>query len=299
MKGSCGKAASLVVDVGGTNTRLALAKDGILPGSAQKFDNRDFSGLEAVIEVFLAGSGCLRPASTCIAVAGPVSNGRGRLTNLDWIIDAASLKSILQDAEIVVTNDLLAVGQALHLLRPHEVRDMVTGGERHRSATRLVINAGTGFNAAAVHMRAGRPFVTPSECGHAKLAPFIAECAFIDSLRAQLDFVSIEDVLSGRGARAAKEWFGDEAPDSGYLRLMAETFGTVAGDLALIHLPFGGIYLTGGVARALAPDLLAHGFYEAFTAKGRFSEFMRRFPISLITEDLVALKGCAALIGEC
>ena len=70
------------------------------------------------------------------------------------------------------------------------------------------------------------------------------------------------------------------------------------GNLALIHLPFGGIFLVGGVARAFAPYLGRLGFETAFRDKGRFAGFMGNFPVTAVTDDFAALTGCASHMAE-
>ena len=62
----------------------------------------------------------------------------------------------------------------------------------------------------------------------------------------------------------------------------------------MIQLPFGGVYLVGGVARAFAPYLAQFGFAEAFRDKGRFAGFMGNFTVSVIEDDYAALTGSAA-----
>ena len=73
------------------------------------------------------------------------------------------------------------------------------------------------------------------------------------------------------------------------VRLLAQ----LCADLALIHLPYGGIYLVGGVARALAPYLQRYEFATAFYTMGRFTQTMERFEIALVHDDYAALTGCA------
>jgi hypothetical protein len=63
---------------------------------------------------------------------------------------------------------------------------------------------------------------------------------------------------------------------------------------ALTLLPFGGVYLTGGVARALARWLAGPDVAAAFRDKGRFSDFMAAFGMAIINDDFAALTGCAA-----
>ena len=124
----------------------------------------------------------------------------------------------------------------------------------------------------------------------------------------------IKNVLSGRGLERIYRWLSLEAgqdfekaaadimaacADSSDARASAaalvfvRVLGNVVGNLALIHLPFGGIYLIGGVARAFVPYLGQYKFHDWFCDKGRFAEFMGNFSISVIEDDYAALIGCA------
>ena len=299
-----GALPALVADVGGTNTRIALACGHRLQKhSLRRYLNSNFSSLEAVFGRYADDIECRRLAGSCIAVAGPVADGRGQLTHIDWQADAAALSVLLNGSPVVIINDLQAVGHALHHLHHDEIQPVVTGQTADSSATRLVINVGTGFNAVAVHTLISGRVVAPSECGHAGLpASAVRDPRLMRHLERTVGFVTIEDLLSGRGAARARRWVADaiagpcstDRKEAAFQQVMATALGSVAGDLALIHLPYGGIYLTGGVASAVAPGLAAHGFCEAFREKGEFASFMERFPISLITEDTCALRGCAA-----
>ena len=80
--------------------------------------------------------------------------------------------------------------------------------------------------------------------------------------------------------------------------MFSRLMGRVCGDLALITLPFGGIYLICGVARHFGPYLLDNGFRDGFREKGRFSTFMDQFPVHLVTDDFAALTGCACHLTE-
>jgi glucokinase len=77
------------------------------------------------------------------------------------------------------------------------------------------------------------------------------------------------------------------------VRAFARLLGTVAGDQALINLPYGGIYLIGGVTRALTPWLARFGFTEAFRDKGRFAPLMEQFSVTTVEDDYAALHGLA------
>ena len=57
-----------------------------------------------------------------------------------------------------------------------------------------------------------------------------------------------------------------------------ENFGTETGNLALKTLPYGGIYLIGGVTAGIQDYLkTSTKFMDSFKNKGRLSEFMNQF----------------------
>ena len=314
-------ALTLVADIGGTNTRLALARGAeVLPDSLRRHANADFPDLGAVLRAYLAEAGHPELRGACAALAGPVQDGAGQMTNLDWEITEAGLSAALGGVPARLLNDLQAQGHALDRLAPWTLQPVLHSDRRAQpDSPRLVIGIGTGFNAAAVHRtRAGR-LVTASECGHITLpTPTDADRRLADHLTRTEGFASVEEALSGRGLGHIDAWLAAEtggppprdAP--GVMAALAEgepraetaaaTFvrllGTVAGDLALVHLPFGGIFLIGGMARALTPHLARFGLAEAFRAKGRFAPLMAGFPLAVVEDDYAALTGCAAFLAE-
>ena len=104
---------SLVADVGGTNTRVALA-DGprLLTATVEKVPNRNAESLAALLDAYVRAKGvdCVAAA---VAIAGPVHNGRGTLTNLDWSMDCDTLAAISKAETVAVLNDLQAQAYAL------------------------------------------------------------------------------------------------------------------------------------------------------------------------------------------
>jgi glucokinase len=81
------------------------------------------------------------------------------------------------------------------------------------------------------------------------------------------------------------------------LDLFLAAYGAVAGDMALSVLPRGGIYLAGGIAPAVLPELL-HGdgpFLKAFHAKAEHGALMPQFPIWVVTDTAVGLRGAALM----
>lgn len=72
-----------------------------------------------------------------------------------------------------------------------------------------------------------------------------------------------------------------------------ELFGVETGNFALKTLPYGGIYLIGGVTTGISDYILHHNtFIKNFYQKGRLSEKMRKFPLYLIkSETKIGLLG--------
>ena len=311
---------TLVADIGGTNTRVALA-DGVTlrDGSVRRFRNADNSSLEDVLNKYFEEFPCT-PQSACSAIAGPVKDGKGTLTNLDWTVDREMLRNLTGAENTSVINDLQAQGHAVEHLGEAQTSIISKGATASSHAARLVIGVGTGFNAAAVYRTEQMTVVPPAEAGHVDLPTRSAESrALADYLNREYGFASVEDALSGRGLERIYSWLQEthgqnnsksaseimSAVESQTDPIAAEAvgvfcrvLGAVAGNLALTLLPFGGIYLIGGVARAMLPYMESAGFQTAFADKGRFTDFMAQFPISAITDDYAALIGMAALMDE-
>lgn len=312
---------SLVADIGGTNTRVALARGpALLQGSIRRYANADMPDLETVLRRYIAEEGDVDCAMACVAVAGPVRDGIGAMTNLDWTIDRDTLMRATKAEHCAILNDLQAQGHALGNVATQNMRAIipVLGNKAPDTAAQLVIGVGTGFNMAPVLNAHGTRLVTPSEAGHANLpirtAAELRLCEFVEKAHG---FPAVEDVLSGRGLERIYRFLGHEKSDERALcaadimaavdngtdlraveaaQLFVHILGTVAGNLALIQLPFGGIYFVGGVARAMAPYLNEFGFTEAFRDKGRFAEFMQNFSVTVIEDDYAALAGCARFL---
>jgi glucokinase len=81
------------------------------------------------------------------------------------------------------------------------------------------------------------------------------------------------------------------------MRLFVEAYGAEAGNLALKILPFGGLYVAGGISAKILPLLQNGYFMNAFTAKGRLRPLMGKFPVHVVLNAKVGLIGatlCAA-----
>ncbi|MGB1234842.1 MAG: ROK family protein [Planktomarina sp.] len=311
------KSLNMVIDVGGTNTRIAVAENTLVRvQTIMRYRNDDFPSLQSVIKRFRKETSVDTYAQVCACIAGPVRSGKGSLTNRNWSIDEAELAVAAGAVNGEVINDLQAQGHALESLGPDSLTQVVQGNEAPENATRLVVGVGTGFNAAVVVPTFAGKSVPPSEAGHANLPirneDQLSLCQFVETAHG---FPAIEDVVSGRGLENVYAWRSHVVgsterlsstdimagvADGSNMRaveaadLFVSMLGTVCGNLSLVHLPFGGVYLVGGMARAFAPYLRDMGFTEAFRDKGRFSGFMTNFSVYIVEDDYAALAGCAS-----
>jgi glucokinase len=77
------------------------------------------------------------------------------------------------------------------------------------------------------------------------------------------------------------------------MTLFVEAYGAEAGNLALKLLPYGGLYLAGGIAAKILPLLQRGEFLEAFRTKGRVSPLLQNVPVHVILNPNVGLIGAA------
>jgi len=302
----------LLADVGGTNTRVALGRDGAVDATTiRRFPNRDYPSLDAVLAAYVAERG-VTLADAAVAVAGPVRDGRGELTNLAWSFDGAGLGRAVGVEHVMVLNDLQAQGHALGRIAAENIRTVIAGKPQPAGQTALVVGVGTGFNAAPVFETPSGRLVAPAECGHISLpVSDEADAALANHLRRYHGFASVEDALSGRGLEHLYAFAAGAPRPSAEVLAAVETdphaaravelfvtlLGDALGNFALTFLPFGGIYLIGGMARAVSPWFERYGLGREFAAKGRFEPFMAEFSVHVVEDDYAALAGLAAALS--
>ena len=187
---------SLVADIGGTNTRVALARGPVVDrGTVTRYANADHADLSAVLARYLADSGVADAQITgvCVAAAGPVHDGVADLTNLDWRIDRETLGRALTADKVAVLNDLQAQGHAIGHVDAGDLEEIVPQPEASALAAKLVVGLGTGFNACPVFDTAGGRFVPPSEAGHVSLPSCDGKMeALIAAMVRDFGFASVE-----------------------------------------------------------------------------------------------------------
>jgi glucokinase len=321
----------LAGDIGGTKTWLALGDHcaGGTPAIAfeKRYASQDYGDFSSLLGEFMRDSGATRCiARACLGVAGPVLGTRAKVTYLPWQLDTAELAQQFGIARLSLVNDFAAAARGIETLTSNDCVNLQEGlPEPH--GTRVVIGAGTGLGVAALVWLDGAWRVVSGEGGHLGFAPADDEqLALTRFLRERIGRVSAERVLSGRGladiycflsARQGKSDMPDplqatdpaaaigshalSAPTSmaaGAVDLFVRAYGAFAGDLALLFMARGGIYLAGGIAPKILPRLKQGGFLEAFRGKGAHHALMPQFPVWVVTNEMLCLLGAARIAAE-
>ena len=72
--------------------------------------------------------------------------------------------------------------------------------------------------------------------------------------------------------------------------------GSVAGNLALIVGALGGVFIAGGIAPVLIDAMKTSDFRKRFEDKGRYGNYLRAIPTSVIKHPTPALLGLSTLV---
>jgi glucokinase len=321
----------LAGDVGGTKVHLALYEfeGGRLSHVRdQKFPATGYVGLTQVVREFL-GRDTANPGeitAACFGVPGPVRDGRLKVTNLPWELDARVLSSDLEIEHIFLINDLEANGYGIPELAPEQIFTL-SDGDKSAVGNAALVSAGTGLGEAILVWNGKTHIPMASEGGHADFAP--RNDMEIDLLRYLIrelgGRVSWERVVSGLGLKNIYAFLRDEKGldepawlrdriaaedpnavigelgESGESELCAKTldmfvsaYGAEAGNMGLKVLSSGGVYLGGGIAPKILKKMQDGTFMKAFTDKGRLSGVLEKSPVRIILESRAALLGAAA-----
>ena len=312
-------------DIGGTKTRLAIANvEGANVGIAREaeFKSAAYDAFETLLAEFLQGSHA--PVHAAFGVAGPVQGRVAKITNLPWVIDADSLAARFGFDLCTLLNDLEATAYGLPALAEGDLLTLQAGAI-DAAGNKAVIAAGTGLGEAGLYWdgNAHRPYAT--EGGHASFSPADElEFALLRHLQRSFAHVSWERVVSGMGIvnlhgflreyrnAPAPDWLqqqmqqGDAAAaisiaaQTGRDELCVETmarfvrlYGAEAGNLALKTMCSGGLYVGGGIAPKILPQLKSGAFIEAFLSKGRMRQLLEAMQVKVILNDKAALYGPA------
>ncbi len=317
----------LAGDVGGTNARLAVVE--IADGPARLVHEREYrsadaTGLAPIITRFADEVGEL-PEHGCVAIAGPVVADRVQATNLPWTVDRAEVARAVGIPRFGLINDFFAVGVGLEFLADADLVTLQRGApEEHGPVGYL--GAGTGLGVGFRLWDGERYRVYASEGGHVDFAPRNPlQDGLLVFLRGKYGRASNERILSGAGLAdlyaylstvasaaapqpavegemrgqdpaavvTAHALAGDDALCGLALDLFVSVLGAVTGNLALIAVATGGVFIAGGIAPRIIERLRSRAFLDALHDQGRLSPLVATAPVHVVMNTKVGLFGAA------
>lgn len=307
----------LIGDIGGTNARFAILLDtNAEPKEFPILATADYATIDQAIQDGVLDKTSLQPRSAILAVAGPVKGDEIDLTNCDWVIQPKAMIRDLGFQDVVVINDFEAQALAAASLGP-EYLNQIGDGEIRESSSRVVVGPGTGLGVAGLVHARHTWFPVPGEGGHVDIGPRTARDFELFPLYEPIEGrISAEQLLCGRGmmniyravcknadirpaasnpSEVTASWADASDPAAvEAIELFVTYLGRVAGDLALIFMARGGVFLAGGIAQKIIPALRHPRFREAFEDKAPHSAMLGLIPTFVITHPLAALSGLAA-----
>ncbi len=307
----------LIGDIGGTNARFAVIADE--EGPAERLPNThtaDHATIDDAIAAALGDRG-VRPKSAMLALAGPIAGEQVPLTNCDWVVAPRRLVARFGLDEAILINDFEAQSLCLPDLGPGDI-DPIGDGTTAAEGTRVVVGPGTGLGAGALVNANGTWVPVPGEGGHVDLGPQSErDMAIWPLIERPLGRIEAETVISGGGilrlyravcavdGATVRHETPEEVTEAGLtggdaqateaLGLLATYLGRLAGDLALIFMATGGVYLAGGIPTRIAPVLKSGAFRDAFVAKPPHDGLLATIATAIIVKEDAALAGVGAL----
>lgn len=307
----------LIGDIGGTNARFWILTD--VFAEPQQFPNihtADYATIDAAIQTEVLDKTAQQPKSAILAIAGPIEGDEIPLTNCDWVVRPKQLIDELGFSDVLVINDFEAQALAVASL-PEDYRDPIGAVATAPVASRVVLGPGTGLGVAGLIHAQDTWFPVPGEGGHVDIGPrsdrdyqvfphieriegrvageqILCGRGLVNLYRAVCAADGVEPVLSIPADVTAHGLTGSNAQAAETLVLFVTYLGRLAGDMALVMMAKGGVYLAGGISQKILPALKRPEFRAAFEDKAPHKAMMKHIPTFVVTHPQAALAGLAS-----
>ena len=306
----------LVADIGGTNIRFAIVKNGRM-GTITKYKNNLFKYPQEAFDLYLSTLS-EAPTHMILGVAGPISNGCVTLTNRNWTFKEKEYEKRYNLAQCQLVNDFVLKGYGILALSK---TDFIALDDNQviKNEPKCVIGPGTGLGICFLTYHNGKWIPHSSEGGHIDIAPSnTTEQKIIKYLRPTGNNISAEELLSGRGlvslynaVCALKHHTPIASTPEGVLELAQENnkaaleaykhffnfLGTFAGNMAITMKCTGGVYIVSSIFRheKIEKMFLKSTFKKAFCNRGKMQNLANSLPVFYITHSKLAFLGLKKL----
>lgn len=333
-------ACVLAVDLGGTNMSVAMVGRGEggmeIRRSARYATAKEPSPL-APLRDFLSRPGAMAPLAVCVAGAGVATKERIDSRNLPWPVERGALAEGL-GLPVVLINDFQAVMRGILSRSPADAayfEPLKAPRGVPGSGPICAIGPGTGLGFGYAVPAGDGYEVYPSEGGGTLLPVWDRDSeALREFLSAKLGGEPCaEDAVSGPGIGRIFEFEASRSPalagpgtlagrilslpeserpravseaactDPACARAMerfALTLASVAAGAALAFMPFGGLFIAGGVCAKNLGILRDPGFARRFLSHrgGAYVRLLERVPLYAVTEYSISILGAASAAFE-
>lgn len=306
------------MDIGGTNCRIALVENNKII-KKEIYATKEIKDLFRLINEFLKKNKKDDIKKACIGFAGPVIEGKAKLTNADLTINRKLLEKKL-NIKIFLINDFHAIAQGIKVLKNKDF--IVLNRSKFNNKVKMVVGPGTGLGKAyVVH-----ELVFPGEGGLTLMGiEDIHDYSLLDFLRKEYGKqVYYEDILSGKGiinlykhlaiktssqrsyqagekikktvmksAEMITKYSNKDELCKLTLKEFTRYFARFTRDSAL-HLIPSHIYLCGGISPKIK-EYLKKYFLKEFVKHRVYSELLKKINISIVLNTDVGLIGAASV----
>tara|TARA_Y100001933_G_C18947509_1_gene542247 strand:+ start:404 stop:1306 length:903 start_codon:yes stop_codon:yes gene_type:complete len=285
----------LLIDIGGTNIRYAIAysdSNEISCINKKAFNETTFyKNLDGLIKKHNIDT-------LIMSVAGPKIDNSITMTNKNFSFNQDNLKEKFKLKECYLLNDWESIAHSYSYIK--ESIKIIQNGKTYNNNL-LFFGPGTGLGAAF----SMNEIVLPTELGNTK--------NFIERLKQNFKNVNfeaskLEDIVSGSGISkiyetlaheklSAEEIFKkfiDKEPDAifvmnGFIKSLSQTLS----DLTLSFLPGKGILLAGSLSRSIYRHFDEQNFFKHFINNntGVHFDILKNTPIGVITKKRAPLYG--------
>lgn len=304
-------------DIGGTHARFAmLAAADCGPEARTNLAVKDHADIEPAIDAAIAEAGGAKPKKLMLGIPAPLFGERFSMINSHWQVDPHSILRRYGLVELVLVNDFIAQGLAALTLDTDRLVS-IGGGEPGNDHPRIVVGPGSGLGVVALVPIEGRWLLLPSEGGQIDLgARTEREAAVFTHMPHRKGRLPVEMAVSGHGlgdlhdsvlkadGRTAaginatdvcdRARGGDRAAGEAVV-LFLDLLARFAGDMALVTLARGGVYLAGGMVPKMGDLFDPERFRREFDNKAPYEAILRETPLRIMPGEDEALDGLVAL----
>ena len=303
----------LTGDIGGTNARFAIFRDGeFIESSLRKLPVAAYPDLADTIASYLEDAGAVCKIALSVASTAEYSD-EIELTNNNISFKVSDLVARFSLQQARVVNDFTAAALGVVSL-PEKHLQVIHAASPEDNGPKAVLGAGTGLGVSGLVYSGSHWIPLQGQGGHVSMiAQTDRELAIRNVLAEKLGHVSAERYLSGPGTvgvylaickidgivpqyKQAQEISAAAMNNScpacaEVMELFCKYLGVVASDLAVTLGSSGGIYIAGGIVPSLGQYFTQSDFLHWLHYKGRFSDFVKEMPVWLVTGGEPALFG--------